>query len=102
MANKTIPRDSIIKCPWCSKETSALNWNEITFKQCVNREMRKAYVDVFNIKIFLKNSNNFYKCPKCGMWARGNQLSIVHTTDIELLKLGGESPIQEVDQEYDD
>lgn len=87
-------------CGWCDKASLARDWNDVTFKECKSREMRREYTPIFNEKAFLRQSNTFYKCPICGRWLRGCQLRIVETDNPHLLKLGGESIIQIVDEEY--
>lgn len=79
MANKNslVKENSQVKCQWCSGITDAKSWNAETFKQCSSREMKRAFKDIYNIQVWLKNSDNYYKCPKCGTWSRGNQLILL-------------------------
>jgi len=90
-----IKEDQNIKCAWCQDKSTAKEWNDTTYDRCVSREMRRSYVPIFLEKTFRRSEDTFYKCPKCSMWMRGCQLSIVDTDDKKLLRLGGE-PIYEI------
>lgn len=72
-----IKEDSLIQCQWCGKNSEASEWNLNTFNQCYTREMRRAFKPVYNLKVWGRDSKNFYKCPKCGVWSRGNQLILL-------------------------
>jgi len=85
-----LEKDTMIKCGWCGNKNTAEKWNDLSFSECTNREMRRAYTQIYNEKTFSRKANTFYKCPSCGMWSRGSELAIVDTDDEKLLKLGRE------------
>jgi len=82
----------IVRCGWCGEGNKLIEWNDLTFSKCVNREMKRAFTPLTDKKAFSEKSNTFYLCPKCNKWSRGSQLSI-DTDDAELRKLGGKSII---------
>lgn len=94
-----INRTEDIKCPRCNKESKLGEWNDITYKRCTNREMRRAFTQLTEERAFLRKSDTFYLCPKCKVWSRGSQLKIVNTTNEKLLRLGGEPVIVSIDGE---
>lgn len=84
MANKIvrlIPKDARIVCPWCHRESKADDWNSESQAACVTREMRRAFVPIFNSSVFHKDSKYFYTCPLCGQWSRGNKLRILRAEE---------------------
>lgn len=91
---QVLKEDTHIKCSWCDGVSNAKDWNDETFAHCVSREMRRKFVPIYNEKVFRKNTQYYYKCPLCGKWSKGSQLSIVDTDDKKLLKLGGEPIIK--------
>lgn len=95
-----ITEDTKITCGWCNEVFTAEQWNDNSKKECYTREMRRAYKDIYNPKVFKQNTKPaWYKCPKCELWSKGSQLQIVDTKDEELLKLGGEPIIKSVDKD---
>ena len=91
-----IGESNIIQCSWCSAKNTAKSWNDITFSECNSREKRRAYTPIYKESTFSRKADTFYKCPSCGTWSRGSQLSIVDTENIKLLKLGREPLVREV------
>lgn len=90
MKSKMVLSEDIpIICPWCSNKSSAGEWDENTYKQCTCRKMRRLYLNIRDTRAFYRESNKYYKCPKCGMWSKGSQLKI-DSDDPKLRKLGGE------------
>ena len=86
-----ISNSETVRCPRCFKESKLGEWDDLTFKQCVTREMRRAYTKLNTKRAFRRESNTFYICPKCKVWSRGCHLTITNTEDETLKKLGGES-----------
>ena len=86
--------DKLVKCPWCLDDRSLKEWNDATFAECRTREMRRAFRSLKNKSVWGKESKNFYKCPNCGNWSRGNKLRII-SDNPELNTLGNE-PLFEV------
>lgn len=95
-----IPEGVHIKCPWCEEHSTAKEWDDITFSECISREMKRAYKHITQEAVWGTSSNHFYKCPCCGTWSRGNQLKIVDTDELRLLKLGGK-PILSIKREQE-
>ncbi|MEM4385422.1 MAG: hypothetical protein QXD03_02605 [Candidatus Anstonellales archaeon] len=93
-----LDKDTKILCQWCGEKSSASEWNDNTYAQCINREMRREYTPIYEEKTFKREANTFYKCPKCGIWSRGSQLKIVDTENERWLKLGGEPIISIIDK----
>lgn len=89
-----LKRDLDVRCMWCGKDSHLGTWNDETYAQCTNREMKRAFTQLTDKRAFLKKSDTFYKCPACGKWSRGCELQIVHTTDKFLLSLGREQSIK--------
>lgn len=87
---KTINRNEDIKCPRCARLSKLGEWDDLTYSRCKSREMRRSFVHLEQPKAFRHSSDTFYLCPKCGLWSRGSQLSII-SDNRELSKLGGES-----------
>lgn len=87
-------KDTKVKCGWCDKISTVEEWNDYTFSQCISREMRRAFTPLFKRKAFRRDSNTFYRCPKCDTWSRGSQLFIVDFDNSELSELGGEPIIR--------
>lgn len=83
-----------IKCPWCYRDSSLIDWNDLSFSFCVNRDMKRAFTKLNNTKAFKHKKPNYYICPKCKNWSKGSQLRVTGTDDVELLKLGGESLVK--------
>lgn len=72
-----IPKDANIGCPWCRTPSKAKDWNDESAAACITREMRRAFMPIFNRAVFKRDSKYFYKCPLCGQWSRGSNLSIL-------------------------
>lgn len=79
-----------VLCGWCGRDSSAEEWNNLTYSCCTNREMKRSYLEIYKEKAFGRRDPKFYKCPKCGTWSQGSQLRIVNTKDERLLRLGGD------------
>ena len=90
-----INKQAKIRCQWCQFEFTAEKWNDTTFKECKSREMRRAFKSIFDTKRFAKDSQNFYKCPHCDMWSRGNQLILLDDNG-EVIKGIGGSPVMKL------
>lgn len=84
-----INKDSLVECQWCNIKSKAIEWNDLTFAQCFTREMKRAFRNIYDIKVWGNNSKNFYKCPNCGMWSRGNQLILFDEAGEKTRGLGG-------------
>ncbi len=82
-----VGKDEIIICQWCNGKSTAKEWNDVTYQQCTSREMRRAFVDVYQNKSFSERADRYYMCPKCRRWLKGSQL-IIDSDDEELKKLG--------------
>lgn len=91
-----IGKEINIKCGWCSGKHKAEEWNELTYSECKSREMRRAYTEIYKESTFSKGADTYYKCPSCGTWSKGCQLSIVDTEDRRLLRLGGEPVLPDI------
>ena len=97
-----IDRNEKVLCSWCGKISTLGEWNDTSFSQCKNREMRRTFIQLTEDKAFYRKSDTFYMCPKCGRWSRGSQLKIVGTTNPYLKKLGGESIINIIHNKNND
>ena len=95
-----IDNNTKVKCQWCQVEYTAEEWNKNTLNECKSREMRRAFKAIFDPKVFSKNSKNFYKCPNCGMWSKGNQLIPLDEKGEKLKGLGGYPVMRVTDKEY--
>ena len=95
-----IGKDTSIKCGWCDAVYSAEEWNKLTYNNCINREMKRAFLDICNIKAFDRKNPHYYKCPSCGIWCKGSQLSIVNTDNPKLLRLGHEPVLRTREDTY--
>lgn len=84
-----INKESMIECPWCNCSNLAEKWNNLTFEQCTTREMRRAFKDIYNLKVWGSESKNFYICPECKMWIRGNQLILLDDNNQRVKEIGG-------------
>ncbi len=91
--HKLWAKDIKIVCQWCAEESALEDWDQNTYSQCTNREMRRLYMSVADLKAYEKDSGKFYKCPKCGQWLKGSQLILI-SDDESIRKLGGEPIIQ--------
>lgn len=95
-----IDKSEQIQCGWCGKSNTAENWNNNSKKECKSREMRRAYRDIFNEKVFVKGKKPaWYKCPHCSLWSKGSQLKIVNPTNPEHRRLGGEPIVRSVQRQ---
>ena len=83
-----------IKCQWCNETANLDNWEQSTYRECKSREMKRKYTSLYDVRAFKHTSKTFYKCPCCGKWLRGSQLTITDAKNSEHLKLGGESIIK--------
>lgn len=79
-------------CQHCSKVSTLGSWNDKTYSQCTEREMRKTFRPLMAESSFKRESDVYYMCPICKKWSRGSQLVIV-SDDPKLKALGGESII---------
>lgn len=91
-----VPSDVSVVCPWCLKENTLKNWDDNTFKECKNREMKRDFMHLQMSKTWLRSSKAYFKCPDCGQWVISAKLKIANTTDARLLKLGGEPLVSPV------
>lgn len=83
-----------IKCQHCGKKSNLIDWDNLTYSKCTNREMKRAYKHLNDRKSFNRKADTFYMCPECKRWSRGSQLSIEDTDDLSLKSLGRESIIE--------
>lgn len=93
-----INKQEKIQCGWCGEKATLEEWDNLTYSQCTNREMRRAYTSLTNEKAFLTKTDTYYECPNCHKWSRGNQLSFVDTEDPKLLRLGGKPTLSNNNQ----
>ena len=84
-----IDRNEHVRCSWCYGVSPLGDWNDLTYSQCTNREMKRAFRSLKNRQVWGKESKNFYKCPNCANWSRGNKLRVI-SDNAELSKLGNE------------
>ncbi len=87
-----IASSTIISCQWCGVPSTLQEWDDISYKDCTSREMRRAYMHLSNERAFNKKYNKFYKCPNCGKWLKGCQL-MVRSSDKNIASLGNEPVI---------
>lgn len=90
----SISRKEKVRCGWCYKSANLGDWNDLTYSKCYNREMKRAFIALTDVKAFSRKADTYYMCPNCGEWSRGSQLSIIETTDEKLKKLGNEYVIK--------
>lgn len=94
-----IDKESSVKCPWCSRVSSAEIWNDNTLSECRSREMRRAFKSIYTTQVWGKTSQNFYKCPSCNSWSRGNELVLLDEHGEIVKGLGGVQVLRLIDQE---
>lgn len=85
-----ITEDSSVKCQWCRLVNTAKKWNDITYEQCISREMRRAFRSIYDMQVWGKDSDHFYKCPSCNIWSRGNQLILIDDEGNNVSGIGGQ------------
>lgn len=76
-----VSRNDKIRCGWCYKESTVGEWNDLTYSQCTNREMKRLFQPLMDKRAFNRNSVSFYQCPLCGKWLRGNQLTLIKDSE---------------------
>lgn len=86
-----ISKESLVACPWCRKESTAEEWDKVSYEQCLNREQRRDYISIIKKSSWKKDAKLVYMCPICKKWARSNTLYTVDSETKE--KLGGDSII---------
>ena len=84
-----LSRDSIVRCPWCDKTSTLGEWNDNTYAQCTNREMKRDFMPLMDERAFKKNSVSFYMCPLCKKWSRGSKLVLKTNRNNKIDELGG-------------
>ena len=94
---ESIGKDEKVKCQWCEGEFSAESWNDSTYSECKSREMKRAFRPIFNRQVWGKTSQHFYKCPRCGMWSKGNQLVLLDKNGKVVRGIGGQ-PVMKITQ----
>ena len=78
-----------VKCPWCLNVSNLKAWDDNTYKQCINREQRRAFKSLTTFSVWGTKSKNFYRCPSCDQWSRGNKLMVVDKDGNMVNGLGG-------------
>lgn len=86
VGKKVLADDCIIECPLCGESNGIVTWNDTSYVECKNREMRKLYTPLTSFKAFSSNKRSYYKCPNCGEWVSGEGL---HVYDCEMNKIEG-------------
>lgn len=89
-----VPDNVNIKCGWCRAESKLINWDKGSYEACTNRKMKRDFCHLTNERAYRRQDCYYYKCPVCGKWMRGSQVSITGTEDKRLLALGGEDVIK--------
>lgn len=84
-----IERNQEVICGWCNGDSTAGEWSDNTFAQCTSRKHRRAFRALDTDARFNRASKFYYKCPKCGMWSRGDQLNAEIEIDGTRKVLGG-------------
>ena len=84
-----------VKCPWCLRDSKLKDWDDHTYAQCTNRDMKRSFMHLNSDKTWLDSSDAYFKCPLCKQWTKSTKLSIINTDDEFLKKLGGK-PLLEV------
>lgn len=69
-----IKPDTMMTCAYCFEESTAKQWNDTSFAQCTNREMKRSFTQLDDTKALLPKSNTYYMCPKCRNWNKSNLL----------------------------
>lgn len=90
-----IKKEDKVKCQWCEGVYEAETWNDATLKECKSREMKRAFRPIYNKQVWSKTSQHFYKCPRCGMWSKGNQLILLDNEEKQVRGIGGQ-PIMRI------
>lgn len=89
--------DAVICCR-CNGKSPAEDWDRLSFKSCINREMKRAYIPIFKESAFHRKSDTWYQCPICKNWMRGCNLAVDVPPSNALYKLGREPFIQLPDE----
>lgn len=79
----------IIKCQYCKKSNTLDDWNKLSKKMCINREMRKSYTELTDKRVFTGKKEAYYICPSCGKWSKGDELIVYDEDNNRLNYLGG-------------
>lgn len=78
MSNRAkIDDTSIVRCQWCGEDALASNWDDVSFKECTSREMRREYRSICEKFIWKAKADYYYKCPNCSMWSKADQLILL-------------------------
>lgn len=93
-----LTKESKVRCPWCQGECKAEEWDTETYKACISREMRRAFKSVTIKQVWMDTSKHYYKCPKCSMWSKGNQLKLIDEAGKVVKGYGGKPVIKTVDK----
>lgn len=88
-----ITQESSVRCPWCSIETEAKQWNDLTLSYCTSREMKRAFRTIYDKQVWGRDSDHFYICPACKTWSRGNQLILLDEEGNQVKNIGGQPVI---------
>lgn len=74
--SRKIRYSEIVRCKYCGQCSSIKEWDENTYKQCTNREMKRMYLHMTDNRAFTRSGDSSYMCPKCGLWSRGWDLHV--------------------------
>lgn len=89
-----LDRSLNVECPYCYKASQLGDWNDESYKMCSNREMKRAFKQLTDPKVFEEKNDRYYMCPKCKKWVGGWALKIINTNDPKLKGLGGKAVLK--------
>ena len=71
-----INADTNIICSYCYSESTAKEWNDLSYSKCTNREMKRAFTQLNDTKALMPKADAYYICPKCNKWNKSDTLKI--------------------------
>ena len=88
--HKNLDKSLEVICPWCNKNSTISQWDDLAFSKCLNRQMRRDFKHLDDPKTWTESADAFFICPKCEQWSRSTKLKIANPTNSEEGRLGGE------------
>ncbi|MBR1453948.1 MAG: hypothetical protein IJ593_04820 [Lachnospiraceae bacterium] len=89
---RNIPGNLYVKCPWCMRRISIEEVSEYTFSKCKNREMKRDFLKLTDVRAWSKTKKYYFICPECNQWASGSQYEVC-SADAKYRNLGKEPVI---------
>lgn len=71
---KQLTEETLLQCPLCKEDATALQWDVYTQSKCYTRELKRAYKSIFTKGIMNKNKDYHYCCPYCDKYSKASTL----------------------------